>query len=41
MSVDVLRGLLGWCAIINYGVLILWFLVFRLAHDWIYRLHSQ
>jgi uncharacterized protein DUF6868 len=25
----------------NYGVLLVWFLVFRLAHDWIYRLHGQ
>ena len=41
MSVDVIRAVLGWCAIMNYGVLLLWFLVFRLAHDWIYRLHGQ
>lgn len=34
MTVDVLRGVLGWCVIINYGVLVWWwFLVFRLAHD--------
>ena len=25
----------------NYAVLIWWFLVFRFAHDWIYRVHSQ
>lgn len=41
MTVDVFRSLLGWCAVINYGALLWWFLVFWLAHDWIYRLHSQ
>lgn len=41
MSLDVLRGLLLWCAIINYGVLLWWFLGFRFAHDWIYRFHGQ
>ncbi len=41
MSTDLVRGALGWCAIINYGVLLLWFLGFWFAHDWIYRLHSQ
>ena len=41
MSVDVFRTVLGWCTIINYGVLLLWFLVFRLAHNWVYGLHGQ
>jgi hypothetical protein len=41
MNLHVLRGLLFWCAIINYGVLLCWFLVFWFAHDWIYRLHGQ
>jgi hypothetical protein len=41
MSVDVFRAGLGWCAIINYGVLLLWFLVFRLTHNWVYGLHGQ
>jgi len=41
MNLDLLRRVLGWCTIINYGVLLLWFLVFRFAHDWIYRLHGQ
>jgi len=27
--------------VINYGVLIIWFLVFTLAHDWMYLLHSR
>jgi hypothetical protein len=31
---------LGWCAVLNYAVLILWFLFFALAHDRLFRLHS-
>ncbi|MEO8158975.1 MAG: DUF6868 family protein [Betaproteobacteria bacterium] len=41
MSIDTLRGFLGWCAVINYGVLLGWFLVFVLAHDWMQRLHGR
>lgn len=33
--------MLGWCAIISYDVLLLWFLVFRLVQDWIYRLQAS
>lgn len=41
MTVEIVREALLWCAVINYGVLIVWFLVFSLAHDWIYQLHSR
>ena len=41
MTVDILRGVLGWCAIINIGVLIFWFLMLVVAHDWVYRMHSR
>jgi hypothetical protein len=41
MSVDLLRRLLLWCTVINYGVLFVWFLVFVLARDWIQRLHGR
>lgn len=41
MSLDTARDFLLWCAVINYGVLLWWFLVFRFAHDWIYRLHGR
>jgi hypothetical protein len=30
-----------WCTVINYGVLIWWFLAFTLAHDWLRRLHNR
>lgn len=41
MSLDTARDFLLWCAIINYGVLLWWFFVFRIAHEWIYRLHGR
>ena len=41
MSTDILLGLLGWAAFINYSVLSVWFLVFMLAHDWMYALHHK
>lgn len=33
--------MLLWCTLINYGVLLLWFLTFRFAHAWMYRLHGR
>ena len=30
-----------WCTVINYAILILWFVVFIFAHDWLYRMHSR
>ena len=41
MSVETLRDAFLWCAVINYGVLLVWFLFFILAHDLIYRLHGR
>lgn len=32
MSVDVVRGVLGWRTIINYRLPVWWFLIFRLAY---------
>lgn len=41
MAVDMLREGLGWCAIINMGIILYWFLMFVLAHDFVYRMHSR
>jgi len=35
------RQTLFWCIVINYGVRLVWFLFFMLAHDWMYGLHGQ
>jgi hypothetical protein len=41
MSIEILRKALLWCAVINYGILLVWFLLFILAHDWMYLLHDR
>jgi hypothetical protein len=41
MSIAMVRDLLLWCSLINYGLLILWFVLFLLPHDWLYRLWGK
>jgi len=41
MNIELVRGVLLWCTVINYGILLVWFLFFMLAHDWIYRFHGR
>jgi hypothetical protein len=41
MNVETARDFLLWCLVINYGILLWWFLAFRLAHAWMFRLHSR
>jgi hypothetical protein len=41
MNIQIARDMLLWCTVINYGLLLLWFLVFLQAHDWMYRLHGR
>jgi len=41
MSIELIREVLAWSAVINYALLILWFMIFSLAHDWLYRLHGK
>jgi hypothetical protein len=41
MSIEFARSFLMWCTIINYGILLVWFLVFVIARDRIRRFHSR
>jgi hypothetical protein len=41
MTIAILRDFLLWCAILNYAVLIAWFLAFIFAHGSLYRLHTK
>ena len=41
MTIEITRNFLLWCTVINYGVLLLWFLVFVFAHDLIHRIHGK
>ena len=35
------RSMLLWCAIVNYTMLITWFLMMVLPHEWLYRLWGR
>lgn len=41
MTIELTRHFLLWCTVINYGVLLVWFLVFVFAHDWILHIHGR
>ncbi len=41
MNIETTRSVLLWCLGINYGILIVWFVAFTLAHDSMYRLHAR
>jgi len=41
MTVTELKDFLGWCTVINYGVVTVWFLGFVWAHDALFRLHTR
>lgn len=41
MTIEIIRDALGWCTLINWGLLLCWFLFLTLAHDWTHRLHSK
>jgi hypothetical protein len=41
MSAWFLNHVLFWCTVVNYGVLLAWFLVFRFGRAWLFSLHSR
>ena len=41
MAIEMLLKVLGWCVIINTGLLLLWLLMFVQMHDFIYSMHSK
>lgn len=41
MNPNEARDFLLWCAGMNYAVLLVWFVIFVLAHDWMYALHTR
>ena len=41
MDLDTLRDVLLWSMVVNYGVLLIWFAAFTVAHDRIYALHHR
>ncbi len=41
MTLEVVRNALGWCFLINLGILMLWFLFLVFAHGWVYKMHTK
>jgi hypothetical protein len=41
MSIELIRNFLGWCTVINYAVLMVWFLAYVFAHEWMRQIHGR
>lgn len=41
MSIEMARSILLWCTVINYALLVIWFLLYALLHGWLYRLWGR
>ena len=41
MNAQRLTRTLGYCTVINYIVLIVWFVAFIFAHDWLLAIHTR
>ncbi len=41
MDIETLRAALGWAAVINFGILLLWWLALIFAKDWMFRMHRR
>ena len=41
MPIGFLREFFFWCAVVNYGILLCWFIAFLVAHDALRRLHTK
>ena len=41
MNIVIIRDTLLWCAIINFGLLAVWSLLFLSSHEWLHRLSSK
>lgn len=41
MELETIRAFFAWCSVINIVLLIIWAIFLRVAHDWIYRMHSR
>ena len=36
-----IRAGLGFCSVINMGLLLWWFFAITVLHDWVYKFHSK
>jgi hypothetical protein len=40
MNIEMAKHFLLWCTVINYGLLLLWFVLVAFCHDWWYRINK-
>ena len=41
MTIEFARTFFLWCTVVNWVLLMVWFLAFALAHDWLHRMHGR
>ena len=41
ITIENLRTFLGWCTILNMGMLVVWSLAFVFAHDLVFKVHTR
>ncbi len=41
MDLPTLHTFLGWCTLLNMGVLLWWWFILTFAHDLVFRLHTK
>jgi hypothetical protein len=41
MTFEIIRDTLGWCALINIGMLLFWWLLFMFGRNFVYTMHSK
>lgn len=41
MTIESAQAVLLWCLVINYAILLVWFLAFWFGNDWMFRLLSR
>ncbi|MBN2211033.1 MAG: hypothetical protein JW709_06515 [Sedimentisphaerales bacterium] len=41
MTYEITRDALMWSLVLNVAFIMIWFAMFSLARDWIYRMHSK
>jgi hypothetical protein len=41
MTIESMRSFFLWCTVVNYAILLVWFLVFAFARDEIRRIHVR
>jgi hypothetical protein len=41
MTLEVIRGMLGWCIVMDVVILWIWLASFVFAHGWMHRMHGK